>query len=152
MHSREGGIHGNPGAATTHLGTVTLKDSVEYLPTHHETLRPIRGRVGRAKSEACERMCCRNELANDSEQHVACKGHERPLRGSWATPSFVQPAVAAHCVWASQSVSANPQGCKQASCIRRQLESIASGLTLPKLHLATLNQDSLILTSQEDCL
>jgi len=120
MHSREGGIHGNPGAATSHLCTVTLKDSVEYLPTHHEALRPTQGRVGQAKSEACERMCWRNELANDSKQHVACKGHERPLR-----------------VWASQSVPANRQGCKQASCIQRQLESIASRLTLPKLHLAT---------------
>ena len=49
MHSREGGIHGNPEAATTHLGTVTLKDSVEYLPTNHETLRPTQGRVGWAK-------------------------------------------------------------------------------------------------------
>ena len=46
MHSREGGIHGNPEAATTHLGTVTLKDSVEYLPTNQETLRPTQGRVG----------------------------------------------------------------------------------------------------------
>ena len=139
MHTREGGIHGNPGAATTHLGTITLKDSVEYLPTHHKA-QPTQGRVGRAKSEACERMCWRNELANDSEQHVACKGHERPLRESWATPSFVHPAVAAHCVWASQSVPANCQGCKQASCIRKQLESIALRLTLPKLHLATLKK------------
>jgi len=139
MHSREGGIHGNPGAATTRLGTVALKDSVEYLPTHHETLRPTQGRLGRAKSEACEWMCWRNELANDSEQHIACKGHERPLRESWATPSFVRPAVAAHCVWASWSVPANCQGCKQASCIQRQLESIASRLTLSKLHLATFN-------------
>ena len=45
-HSREGGIHGNTEAATTHLGTVTLKDSVEYLPTHNETLTSTQGRVG----------------------------------------------------------------------------------------------------------
>ena len=45
-HSRAGGIHGNPEAVTTHLGTVTLKDSVEYLPTHSETLRSTQGRVG----------------------------------------------------------------------------------------------------------
>lgn len=57
MHSREGGIHGNPGAATTHLGTVTLKDSVEYLPTHHETLRPTQGRVGRAKKAKLASEC-----------------------------------------------------------------------------------------------
>ena len=49
MHSREEGIHGNPEAATTHLGSVTLKDSVKYLPTNQETLRPTQGRVGWAK-------------------------------------------------------------------------------------------------------
>ena len=51
MHSREGGIHGNPKVTTTHLGTVTLKDSVEYLviPTNHETLRPTQGRVSWVK-------------------------------------------------------------------------------------------------------
>ena len=45
-HSREGGIHGNPEAATTHLGTVTLKDSVEYLPTNHKILRPTQREGG----------------------------------------------------------------------------------------------------------
>ena len=72
--SREGGTHGNPEAATTHLGTITLKDSVECLPTHHETLRPIQGRVGRAKiaklaSESASKM----SLANDSKQQTANK-------------------------------------------------------------------------------
>ena len=50
MHSREGGIHGSPEAAATHLGTVTLKDLVESLQTNHKTLRPTQGRVGWAKS------------------------------------------------------------------------------------------------------
>ena len=49
MHSRGGGIHGNPEAATTHLGTVTLKDSVEYLPTYHKAHRLTQGRVRQAK-------------------------------------------------------------------------------------------------------
>ncbi len=76
MHSaREGGIHGNPEVATTHLGTVTLKDSVEYLPTYHKALRPTRGRVGRTKiaklasncaSEMSLRMIASNTLRERS--------------------------------------------------------------------------------------
>ena len=56
MPSREGGIYGDPEVATTHLGTVTLKDSVEYLPAHHKTLAPSQGRVGGSKIAklACE--------------------------------------------------------------------------------------------------
>ena len=45
-HSRKGGTHGNLEAATTYLGTVPLKDTVEYLPDHKETLRPTHGRLG----------------------------------------------------------------------------------------------------------
>ena len=64
-----------------------------------QKFRDFRSEIGPGeRSKACERMCWRKELANDSEQHVAYKGHERPLRGSWATPSFMRPAVAAHCV------------------------------------------------------
>ena len=59
IHSREGGIRGNPEAATTHLGTITLKDSVEYLPTNQETLRTTQVRVGWAKIAKLQ--------ANDSE-------------------------------------------------------------------------------------
>ena len=43
---QEGGFHGNPEVATTHLGTITLKDSLEYLPTHKETLTPTHGQSG----------------------------------------------------------------------------------------------------------
>ena len=96
-HSREGGIRGNPEAATTHLGTVTLKDSVDYLPTHSETLRPTQGRVGRViiaklTSEHASEM----SLANNSEQQTVCRGHEELLRGAWATPSFMLPAGFLH--------------------------------------------------------
>ena len=57
MHSREGGIHGNPEAATTHLGTVTVNDSMEYSPTNHETFRPTQGRVGWAKIKKPASKC-----------------------------------------------------------------------------------------------
>ena len=83
MHSKERGIHGNPEAATTHLGTVTLKDSVEYLPTHNKTLRPTQGRVGGAKiAKLASERASEMSLANDSEQQTAWRGHEEPLRGA----------------------------------------------------------------------
>ena len=59
MHSREGGIHGNPGAATTHLGTVTLKDSVEYLPTHHLPKGGWAGHKAKLASECAGEMSLR---------------------------------------------------------------------------------------------
>ena len=96
MHSGEGGIHGNPEAATSHLGTVTLKDSVVYLPTHSKILRPTQGRVGRAKiaSEHASEM----SLANDSDQQTVCRAQEEPLQGAWATPSFMWPAGVGGCL------------------------------------------------------
>ena len=99
MHGREGGIYGYPEVATTHLGTVTLKDSVEYLPTHNETLRPAKGRVGRAKTAKCASEHASEMIfANDSKQQTTCRGHEEPLQGAWATPSFIRPAGAGQCV------------------------------------------------------
>ena len=92
-HSRERDIHGTPEAAITHLGTVTLKDSVEYLPAHSNTLRPTQGRVGRVKiAKLASERASEMSLANDSAQQTACRGHEERLPGAWATPSFMRPA------------------------------------------------------------
>ena len=92
MHSREGGIHGNPEVATTHLGTVTLKESVEYLPTHHETLRPTQGRVGQAKKAKLASKCA-GEMS--LQMIVSSTLRLKVMRG---TPSFVRATVAAHCI------------------------------------------------------
>ena len=99
MHSRGGGIHGNPEAATTHLGTVTLKDSVEYLPTHHEARRLTRGRVGRAKIAKLASKCASEmSLRMIASSTLRVKVMKRPCTGPGATPSFMRPAVAAYCV------------------------------------------------------
>ena len=90
IHSREGGIHGNPEAATTHLGTITLKDSVEYLPIHNKIFRPTQRRVDRVKIVKLASVCASEmSLANDSEQQTVCRGP----RGAWATPKYMQPAL-----------------------------------------------------------
>ena len=99
MHSREGGIHGNPEAATSHLGTVTLKDSVEYLPTYHEALRLNRGRVGWVKIAKLASKCASEmslRMIASSTLHV--KVMRSPCEGPGATPSFMRPAVVAYCV------------------------------------------------------
>ena len=93
MHSREEGTHGNPEATTTHLGTVTLKDSAKYLPTHHETLRPTQGKVGRAKiaklaSERASEMSWRmtaHSILCVMVTRSPCKGPGPPqaLCGQW---------------------------------------------------------------------
>ena len=136
MHSREGGIHGNPEVATTHLGTVTLEDSVEYLPTNHETSRPTQGRVSWAKIA---------KLASKRASEMSLQMIAGSAQCVMVTPSFMRPVVVGRCVWVSQSVPANHQGCKQVSCIQRLPESIASRLTLPKLHLAPWNQPDTVL-------
>ena len=136
-HSREGGIHGYPEVATTHLGTVTLKDSVECLPTHNETLGPNQGRVGRAKITKLASECASKiSLANDSEQQTAFRGYRKPLQGAWAPKLYLASRTGAYrhhlviyshsiYMYASQSVPANCQVCKPVSCIRRLPESIA---------------------------
>ena len=77
MNSREGGIHGNPEVATTHLGTLTLNDSVENLPTHNETVSYTYPREGWPSEPASEMS-----LANDSDQQTACRGAKSPCEGS----------------------------------------------------------------------
>ena len=99
MHSRGGGIHGNPEAATTHLGTVTLKDSVEYLPTYHEAQRLTRGRVGRAKIAKLASKCASEmSLRMIARSTLRVKVMKRPCTGPGATPSIMRPAVAAYCI------------------------------------------------------
>ena len=78
MHSREGGIHGNPEAAITHLGTVTLKDSAEYLPNHNVTLTPTLWRADQTKiAKLLSERAWEMSLANDSKQQTACRGGPR---------------------------------------------------------------------------
>ena len=99
MHSRGGGIHGNPEAATTHLGTVTLKDSVEYLPTYHEAHRLTQGRVGRTKiAKPASEYASEMSLRMKASSTLRVKVLKRPCTGPGATPSFMRPAVAAYCI------------------------------------------------------
>ena len=99
MHSREGGIHGNPEAATTHLGTITLKDPVEYLPTYHEALRLTRGRVGQAEIAKLTSKCASEmSLQMIGSSTLLVKVIRSPCEGPRGTPSFMRPAVAAYCV------------------------------------------------------
>ena len=66
-----------------HLGTVKLKDLVEYLPTHNQTLTPTQGGgVSRAKIAKLEsKGASEMNLANDTKQQTACRGHEEPCEG-----------------------------------------------------------------------
>ena len=99
MHSRGVGIHGNPEAATTHLGTVTLKDSVQYLPTYHEALQLTRGRVGRAKIAKLASKCASEmSLQMIASSTLRVKVMKSPCKGPGATPSFMRLVVAAYCV------------------------------------------------------
>ena len=78
MHSRVGGIHGNPEAAITHLGTITLKDSAEYLLNHDENLTPTLWRADRTKiAKLLSERAWEMSLANDSKQQTACRGGPR---------------------------------------------------------------------------
>ena len=96
MHSRGGGIHGNPEAATTHLGTVTLKDSVEYLPTYHEAHRLTRGRVDRAKIAKLASKCASEmSLRMIASSALRVKVTKRPCTGPGPPPpppSFMRQA------------------------------------------------------------
>ena len=99
MHSREGGIHGYPEAATTHLGTLTMKDSVKYLPTHSKTLRPTQGRMGGTKiAKLARQRASEMSLVNVSKQQTVCRAHEERLQRAWANPSFMRPAGLGCCV------------------------------------------------------
>ena len=60
-----GGIHGNP-ASGPHQGTVTLNNSVEYLPTHYlPSPKPqVGGRNGKTKAQTGSKTAgyCKNTL------------------------------------------------------------------------------------------
>ena len=99
MHSRGGGIYGNPEAATTHLGTVTLKDSVECLPTYHKALRLTRGRVGQAKiAKLVSKCACEMSLQMIASSTLHVKVMKSPCTGPGATPSFMRSVVVAYCL------------------------------------------------------
>ena len=137
--SREEGIHGNSAAATTHLGTVTMKDSVEYLLNHNKPLRPTWGRVGKLRSWLAnmpEKWALRIIVSSKLCVGVTRSLHEGPglPRALWSQRE--QAAAYRHhkvSLRTAQSASEFPasKGCRR---------SIASRLTLAKLHLATFQE------------